>query len=289
MLNRPHFHVVFTLPSQLRSLAKNYPHEIYNALFAASSRTLLALGQTRLGAQLGITSVLHTWTRELTYHPHVHSIVSAGGLSKDGTRFIPCKENYLFPLVQMQTLWRGKVMARLRHLFRQKAFDGFFADKAAFDDLMATLKKIDWVVYVKPAFKNTNHVIFYLGRYTHRVGIANSRLVSVTNQAVTFRTKGTKTATASPVEFLRRFVMHVLPTGFVKIRHSGLYAAAHKKLRLAIAHALEPNRNPHHDRVDDDLSFEDWLQKLTGKNIRFCPRCGLLLYRVELRPPWNSS
>lgn len=207
-----HFHVVFTLPAELRSLAKYRPREVFAALFASASTTLLELGRTRLSAHLGVTMVLHTWTRDLNFHPHVHTIVTAGGLSLDGSCWISSSDKYLFPVEVMGALLRGKTMAALRRLHRDGVFDGFddFCDPEAFDRLMARLARTSWVVYAKKPFREVRHVLAYLGRYTHRVAISNSRLVEVTDEHVTFRTKNGKTVTLPAVAFLRRFVQHVV-------------------------------------------------------------------------------
>ena len=221
--------MVFTLPSELRALGLHAPRELFGALCAAASETLLELGKSRLDARLGVTMVLHTWTRELRFHPHVHALVTAGGLAMDGSRWSPSNRKYLFPVEVMGALLRGKMLAALRVLHARGAFASFadFADPEAFDRLMTKLARPKrWIVYAKQPFARVDHVLKYLGRYTHRVGIANSRLVDVRADAVTFRTKSGKTVTVAPVEFLRRFVQHVLPDGFHKIRHFGLYAGA---------------------------------------------------------------
>lgn len=213
LLPARHFHVVFTMPSELRALGQCYPRELFGALFSAASETLLELGDTRLGARLGVTMVLHTWTRELRLHPHVHALVTAGGLAMDGSRWVSSNRKYLFPVEVMGALLRGKMMAALRALHARGAFASFddFADPEGFDRLMGKLVRKNWVVYAKKPFKRVDHVLKYLGRYTHRVGIANSRLVDVRDDLVTFRTKNGKTVSLTPVEFLRRFVQHVLP------------------------------------------------------------------------------
>ncbi|MGH9670986.1 MAG: IS91 family transposase [Terriglobales bacterium] len=265
----PHFHQVFTPPSELRPLAMRHPVEIYNALFRAVSELLLELGRTRLKAALGLTMVLHTWTRELRFHPHIHVLVTAGGLALDGTSFIH-RGKYLFPVKVMGALLRGKMLDALRRLHRKGAFPEL--DQAAFDRLMASLAAHkSWVVYSKAPFRRSKHVLSYLGRYTHRVGIANSRLVEVGEDHVTFRTKGGKTATLHPVEFLHRFIQHVLPDGFHKIRHAGLYADAKPGGSLEKARALLPAARP--ARKVDFAPLEA---------PRHCPHCGGILQCIPL-------
>lgn len=221
LLPIPHFHGVFTLPAQLRPLARQYPVAIYDAMFQSVAATLLEIGQSRLGATLGLTLVLHTWTRKLTYHVHIHVLITAGGLTPDDAAFKPVQETFLLHVKPLAGLFKGKLMAALRDLRSQGALamtDG------AFGGLMAKLADLNWHVYLKEAFKSPKWVLEYLGRYTHRVGIANSRLLERTPERITFRTKGNGTESIPPVEFLRRFVQHVLPVGFKKIRHAGLYA-----------------------------------------------------------------
>ncbi len=280
LLDIGHFHVVFTLPSELRPLAKHAPAVVYGALFRAVTSTLLELGEERFDAMLGATLVLHTWTRDLRFHPHVHAIVTAGGLVRDGQRFHH-SPRYLFPVEVMGLLLRGKVLGALSRAYAEGTFASFpaFGDPAAFARLVAKLATLSWNVYAKAPFKKSQHVLDYLGRYTHRVGIANSRLLDVTNDHVTFRTKGNGTATVSPVEFLWRFVQHVLPHGFHKIRHVGLYASparldlARERLTMPAATASPPRP-----------SWEQRLCALTGRDVRCCPVCGAMLVRVPLPP-----
>lgn len=288
MLPARHFHVVFTLPSELRSLAKCLPRHIFDALLRAAGATLLELGRSRLEALLGITMVLHTWTRDLRFHPHVHAIVTAGGLALDRTSWRASNENYLFPVQVMGALLRGKVMDDLRRLYVAGALANFddFRDPEAFDRLMSRLAKAKWVVYAKKPFRRADHVLAYLGRYTHRVGIANSRLVEVSDTAVTFRTKNGNTVTVDPVEFLRRFVQHVLPDGFKKIRHYGLYAASHVDDDLVRAHALLAPPAP--ATANTNAPVVDWralLLVLTSRDVTRCPRCAGHLEQLPLPRP----
>lgn len=267
ILNVPHFHLVLTLPSELKPLARRHPTKVYNVLFRAASELLLELGRTRMKATLGLTLVLHTWTRDLRFHPHVHVLATAGGLSLHGKRFVHARKDYLFPVEVMGRLLRGKVLDALRKLHRKGALPEL--GKRAFASLMASLAAHKcWVVYAKAPFRRSQHVLGYLGRYTHRVGIANSRLLDVGPSHVTFRTRGKGTATLHPVDFLGRFVQHVLPDGFHKIRHAGLYASP---TLLEQARALLPTRpattSPNPSSHDD--SFR-------------CPHCGALIQRIRL-------
>ncbi len=278
-----HFHVVFTLPSELRTLARYRPRDIYGALFAAASETLLELGRTHLEARLGVTMVLHTWTRDLHLHPHVHALVTAGGQALDRSSWKPSSEKYLFAAKEvMGVLLRGKMMAALRALHRAGTFDGFdeFDDPEGFDRLMRRLAAKGWVVHAKKPFGQVDHVLGYLGRYTHRVAIANSRLLDVTDQSVTFRTRKAETCTVTPVEFLRRFVQHVLPDRFHKIRHYGLYSSTAARPGAALDHArallgAAPNSPaPPASAETAPVSWIELLRELTGRDITRCPRCG---------------
>ena len=270
MLDVRHFHVVFTLPSELRQLATFAPRAVYGALFHAAQRTLLEMGQRRFQGTLGATLVLHTWTRELSFHPHVHAIVTGGGLSNDDTSWEPAAQRFLFPVKAMGRVFRGKMLEALDEAHGAKAFGGFedFDDPEAFTRLMQRAAKPSWNVYAKAPFAKGKHVLDYLGRYTHRVGIANSRLRDVTDTTVTFRTKGKATKTLTPLEWLRRFVQHVLPDGFHKIRHVGLYAPAAKE-RCDKARARVGSAPP-----VPLCSWRQRLTELTGRDVATCPQCG---------------
>jgi hypothetical protein len=263
-----HFHVVFTLPAQLRFLAKLAPRAIFDALFHATAATLLTLGESRLGAILGASLVLHTWKRDLDFHPHIHAIVTAGGLALDGKSFRHVRRRYLFPVKVMGALFRGKFLALLSRSHAAGAFSHVqaFQDPCAFGRLVATVAKLSWNVYAKAPFGSSGHVLAYLGRYTHRVGIANSRLLDVTDKRIVFRTRGAGVESLHPVEFLWRFVQHVLPDGFHKIRHVGLYASP----KLDVAREVlgkAPSALP------PKLSWTQHLLELTGHDVHRCPHC----------------
>jgi len=276
MLDVRHFHVVFTLPSELRPLAAFAPRVVFGALLYAAQRTLQALAKTCLRATLGATLVLHTWTRKLDLHPHVHAIVTAGGLGGRGA-WRASRRDFLFSVVAMGRLFRGKLMAALGDAYDSRAFARFrdFDDPQGFARLMARLPPRAWNVYAKAPFKKGRHVLDYLGRYTHRVGIANSRLLAVSERTVRFRTKARGVETVTPVEFLRRLVRHVLPDGFHKIRHVGLYAPAAARRRRIARTALGQRPRPRRRR--------DWRQRLaqlTGRDVTRCPLCGAALVIV---------
>lgn len=277
MLDVKHFHVVFTLPAELRHLAAFAKETVYGALFRAASSTLLEFGERRLSATIGATLVLHTWARDLGFHPHVHAIVTGGGLSRNGTQWCSVRRAFLFPVKLMSRVFRAKMIDELECAHNDGDFTGFddFQDPQGFSRLLDKLWKLPWVVYAKPTFAKGKHVLQYLGRYTHRVGIANSRLLNVTSEYVHFRTRGDGTETVSPVEFLRRFVQHVLPDGFHKIRHYGLNASSEKRelartiLNMPVATVAMP-------------SWRERLAKLTGRDVSCCPKCSGHLISLPL-------
>lgn len=286
-----HFHVVFTLPAELHGLVLFRREILFNMLFACASRTLLELGADHLGAQLGFTAVLHTWTRELLFHPHVHCIVTGGGLSRDGSRWID-RKRFLFHVDVMGALFRGKFLDALRRAHARGLFTGFidFEDPEGFDRLMRSIAaKHDnkkWGVYSKRAFGGAEQVYRYLGRYTHRVGIANSRLVEVRDDAVTFRTKNGKTTTVTPFEFIRRFLLHVLPAGFVKMRHYGLFAPANVNTKLKQARALlESNATC----SPPAQTGREILESLTAEEANRCPACGIGVMRWRQLLPHDPT
>jgi hypothetical protein len=294
-----YFHVVFTLPSELSGLGRENPKALFDMLFEAAGRTLLELGHdpNRLGAELGITAVLHTWSRQLQFHPHVHCVVTGGGLDVQANRWISVKGRFLFPAKVLSRLFRGKFLALLSRRYdkAQLKLTGLcqeLADPEAFTALKDRLYRKEWVVYAKRPFGGAEQVFNYLGRYTHRVGISNHRLRSMDDRGVTFATRDGATETVNATEFIRRFMLHVLPRGFVKIRHFGLMAAGNVNTKLGQArHVLESSD------VDEECAEPstleeakpDWREKLlelTGIDITLCPACKTgQMIRVSLGEP----
>ncbi len=288
LLPTHYFHAVFTLPSELHPLVLANSQAMYDMLLACAGETLTELGRDRLGAQLGVTEVLHTWTRELLFHPHAHCIVTGGGLSLDEETWVSTQPDYLLPVRVLAALFRGKFLARVVTAYdagelRLEGSAAALADRKAFARLRDKLYRKRWHVYVKPPFGGPERVFQYVGRYTHRVGLSNRRLLSLDERGVTFRTRGDAILTVSPDEFLRRFVLHVLPKGFVKIRHYGLLAAGNVTTKLAVARRLltataapvtEPLRTP--------SDFREVLLALTGVDLRRCPLCGGTMTRQPL-------
>lgn len=289
-----HHHVVFTLPSELRPLAARHPRELYGLLLQSAGSVLTTLGEERLGVRLGATLVLHTWTRELLLHPHVHCIVSAGGLTLDGERWLD-RKGFLFAVRQMKAVFAARMLAGLDQL--RKRGLRFDDDPDAWTRLFQKLPKpAKWVVYIEPPFGRSTHVLQYLGRYTHRVGLSDHRLVSVSDDAVTFRTHGDATVTVPPLELMRRYLRHVLPQGLNKIRHVGLYAAAHVRKDLVKARQLlgpgdqrEPTTTAATSAPPEPEQVENWhelLGRLLGADPLACPKCdkGRLLFETALLP-----
>ena len=243
LLPVPYFHVVFTLPAPLAAIAFQNKAVVYSLLFKAAAETMATIGgdPKHLGGRLGLIAVLHTWGSTMTHHPHVHCIVPGGGLSADGRRWIACRKGFFLPVRVLSRLFRRLFLEKLAALHARGRLT-FFADLAplaapdVFAAQLAPLRRTEWVVYAKPPFGGPAAVLAYLARYTHRVAIANSRLVSLDDRGVCFRWKNYRTAdpatgavkigtmTLSPDEFIRRFLLHVLPGGFHRIRHYGLLA-----------------------------------------------------------------
>jgi len=291
ILPTAYFHVVFTLPSALRPLARQAPSIVYDLLFHAASRVLLKLGLDPkfLGAQVAFTAVLHTWTRKLEFHPHLHCIVSAGGLAPSGDRWIPArgKHRFLFPVKVLSCLFRGIFLHRLVALFkagRLPISPHDHTQPTRFDSLTRRLFAQEWVVYAKRPFAGAQHLYSYLGRYTHRVGISNHRLRAIDAETVTFWTKDRAHLTLSHDEFIRRLLLHVLPSSFVKIRHYGLMASSNVTTKLELARALLAHKpdappSPVHPTPP---SWDQLLLRLTGFDPLRCPRCGAPLVRHDL-------
>lgn len=282
LLPTRYFHLVFTLPEELRGVALANRRTVFGLMFQAVSSTLLELsGDPRhLGALVGVTSVLHTWSRDLGFHPHVHCIVTGGGLRADGRKWVARRGGrYLFPVKVMSRLFRGKLMAGLVRARErgQLRFVGSSAELAD-DDVFAVVKdalyRKEWVVYAKRPMGGAGQVYRYLGRYTHRVGIANDRLRAVDEEGVRFATRDGRTVRLPHQEFIRRFLLHVLPRGFVKVRHYGLLAGSNVKDKLEQARRLLGG-----DEVESSPEgpVEDWrarLVRLCGVDLWRCPRCG---------------
>ena len=278
-----YFHIVFTIPSALHCLFRLNARLCYDLLFAAVSETLreVALNPKRLGAKIGFIAVLHTWTQTLKFHPHLHCIVPGGGLSPDGTRWIPCKPGFFLSVSILSSVFRGKLLSKL-----EKAIDNGELQLAGKEDPRELLRKAarpSWVVYSKAPFAGPEQVLRYLGRYTHRIAISNHRLVSMKGRQVTFRYKDRadddkqKLMTLDAVDFLCRFLTHVMPKGFMRIRHFGFLANSVREKSLARCREhLAVETEADDNTAEEACVAETWQQlfkRLTGIDVTLCPAC----------------
>ncbi len=290
LLPLAYYHVVFTLPAQIGDIAFQNKAAVYGILFQAASETLLTIAADpkHLGARIGLTAVLHTWGSALTHHPHLHCIVPGGGLSPDGQSWIACRPRFFLPVRVLSRLFRRLFLDKLAaaHAEGRLAFFGTLAglsDRAAFAARLAPLRRAEWVVYAKRPFAGPEAVLAYLARYTHRVAISNSRLVSLDDRGVTFRWKDyrqdgearQKLMTLAPGEFIRRFLIHVLPAGFHRIRHYGLFANTARAANLAKARALLPPPPPSAAPSNEE-------PEVAAKPANACPCCGGRMILVEI-------
>src|SRR6516165_6287015 len=281
----PYFHVVYTLPSELRDIAYQNKRVVYDLLMKAAAETTLAIAADpkRLGARIGITAVLHTWGSALTHHPHVHMIVPGGGLSLDSARWVAARSDFLVHVNVLARLFRGKMLAMLMDAHGAGRLQFFnthagLADKRTFKRFITPLRHIKWVVYCKAPFAGPQQVLRYLSRYTHRVAISNRRLVAADDDGIAFRWKDYringpgrwKTMRLHPHEFIRRFLLHVLPKGFHRIRHYGLFASTNRAESIATARALLDVAAPAADPQEQPETALDTPHVLPCP----CSRCG---------------
>jgi hypothetical protein len=251
LLPVPYFHVVFTLPAEIAAIAYQNKSKVYGLLFKAAAETLttIATDPKHLGADIGFIGVLHTWGQNLDHHPHVHCIVPAGGVSSDGKEWIRCRPNFFLPVRVLSRLFRRLFTERLMALHREGELQFFgnlarLATAQAFSAYLAPLRNCEWVVYAKRPFAGPRQVLSYLARYTHRVAISNSRILSLSDGKVRFRWKDyrqdgkAKVMALAAGEFMRRFLLHVLPDGFHRIRHYGLFANGHRAERIKLCRQL---------------------------------------------------
>ena len=303
LLPVPYFHVVFTLPAPVAEIAFQNKQTVYAILFRAAAETLrtIAADPRHLGAEIGLLAVLHTGGQNLHHHPHLHCVVPGGGPSLDGTRWIACRPSFFLPVRVLSRLFRRLFLDELRAAFEAGDL-GFFgelaglAEPAAFAHRLRAVQQVDWVVYAKPPFGGPAQVLAYLSRYTHRVAIANSRLLSVTDTEVAFRWKDyrhhdkAKVMTLDAGEFIRRFLLHTLPDGFHRIRHYGFLANGHRTEKLALCRKLLDASLPNSPAEHND-------DAVPSRPLDRCPCCGgtmitlAILPRSQSRRPdfWNDS
>ena len=281
LLDVPYFHVVFTIPDVLNSLVLHNPASLYSLLFQAASQTLLALARNPsfLGAQTGAIALLHTWGQNLLYHPHLHCIVPGGGLGIDGATFKESSKKFFIPVKLLGKVFRGKLMHELKNLYDGNKLK--LPDGLNFYTIKEAAYNINWNVYCKPTFQGPESVIEYLGRYTHRVAISNERIISHKDGKISFRWRDyrdnnkQKVMTLDEDEFIRRFLLHILPHGFCKIRHYGILSNRNKKTKLVLCQKYRPTRFI----VAVKKSKREILEKIFGRDIFLCPCCGALLVK----------
>ena len=278
LLNIGYFHVVFTIPDTLNPLVFQNQKIVYNILFRSVAETLqeLAANKKYLGAELGFTSVLHTWGQNLMHHPHIHCIVPGGGISAAG-KWVASRKKFFIPVKVLSRKFRGKFLYHLQQaelVLRGQLDD--LNDPIKWNRLLSGLYGKEWVAYCNPPFRDAACVVEYLGRYTHRVAISNSRILRVENGMVSFKWRDYKdqsrwkVMTVTADEFIRRFLIHILPPRFVKIRHYGLLGNRNKNTKLALCKKLTNTPNLHREKA----STFDLIQKITGNDVSACPCCG---------------
>ena len=285
LLDVPYFHVVFTVPAEIEVIAFQNQTVVYDILFRAASETLrtIAADPQHLGAEIGFLAVLHTWGQALTHHPHLHFLVPGGGIAPDGKSWIPCRKGFLLPVRVLSCLFRGLFLQYLDRAFAAGELNFFSAhlhlnEPAAFRRYLTPAWKAKWVVYSKRPFAGPAQVLDYVGRYTHRVAISNNRLVSMDDDRVCFRWKDyrddnrRKTMTLPADEFIRRFLIHVLPSGFHRIRYFGFLGNCHRARKLALCRELLGTA-PAGPAANPPTDYRDRLEALTGQSLRQCPHC----------------
>jgi len=309
--------MVVTLPHEVIALALFNRKIVFNLLFESASRALLEFSRSyeRLGAQVGFTAVLHTWDQDLNFHPHLHIVATGGGLSPDGSRWISATNGFLLPVRALSKIIRAKFAHALENVFQEGRLKGnapCLEGKVQFARFTRKLKRKKWVVYCKGLFHGSKKAYDYLSRYTHRVAISNHRLLSLDDHLVTFRARDNRNpgrhrfVTIQAQEFIRRFLLHILPPRFVKIRHFGLMAPCNAKTKLESARTLiidqgcasgevPPERT---DIAKESKTWQEMMEDLTGTNLTLCPQCGkgrLVRFKLSgtqhsLSPPiWDSS
>jgi hypothetical protein len=305
LLDVAYFHVVFTVPEEIAAIAYQNKEVVYGILFQATAETLktIAADPKHLGAEIGFFAVLHSWGQNLQFHPHLHCVVPGGGLSPDGQRWISCRPGLFLSVRVLSRLFRRLFLESL-----QKAFDSgklqFFAaleplrERVAFAKHLARARHAEWVVYAKRPFAGPEQVLDYVGRYTHRVAISNNRLLDIENDQVRFQWKDyrdggqVKTMTLSADEFIRRFLLHVLPEGFQRIRYYGFLGNRYRKEKLEQCRRLLGMATPAEPAQPTDKDYRDHYEELTGDSLHQCPQCKqgrMLVVEILPRLPCKSA
>jgi hypothetical protein len=296
LLPVPYFHNVFTLPHELNPIALCNRKAVFSILFKAVSKTLLQFGSNNLGGMIGFTAILHTWDQRLLDHIHLHCVIAGGALSADRTRWIPSAENYLFNVEALSMVFRGKFIESLQKAYAKGGLDfpgtiAKYATPDGFSGLIRALRAKDWVVFSKKPFAGPQQVLDYVGRYTHRVAISNNRIVDVKDGMVTFTYRDRKDndtlklTTVDSGEFIKRFLLHVLPVGFMKIRHFGFLANKSKKETIQLCRELIGDNTQHPERTKKTAT--ELMVELTGTDITRCPCCreGTMIIIMEMPYP----
>lgn len=291
VLPTDYFHVVFSVPHELNVFALENPRAFYELLFSASAASALemAANPERLGAEIGMIAILHTWGQNLLLHPHVHCVIPAGGLAPDHRSWVSSRHRFFLPVKALRRVFRGKFIDGLKRLYRRKKLGragpaAVFSEPKQFARLLGRLRRQNWVVYAKPAFGGPLQVLRYLGRYTHRIAISNHRLLAFDGERVTFRWRDyahgnkSRVMTLDAVEFLRRFFLHVLPKGFVRIRHFGFLANRFRSHRLSLCRQLLAC-----------VVSEPPLTSPASASTWHCPRCGALMIILTRLTPQDLS
>ena len=286
LLDVPYFHVVFTVPEEIAAITYQNKEVIYDILFRATAETLkkIAADPKHLGAEIGFFALLHSWGSNLQFHPHLHCVVPGGGLSAHGQRWISCRPDFFLPVRVLSRLFRRLFLEALQHVFDSGKLAFYNAqeplrDRRAFVQFVDRMKDVEWVVYAKRPFAGPQQVLDYVGRYTHRVAISNNRLLDIENGQVCFEWKDyraggqVKTMTLSADEFIRRFLLHVLPDGFQRIRYYGFLGNRYRKQKLEQCRRLlgMPDRADPTDTAAKD--YRDRYEALTGISLHQCPQC----------------
>jgi len=301
LLPVPYFHVVFTLPEEIAAIAYQNKAVVYNLLFAATADTLrtIAADPKHLGAEVGFFAVLHTWGQTLVHHPHLHCVVPGGGLSADGERWLPCRPGFFLPVRVLSRFFRRRFLQLLEQAFDRGELKFFSAleqlrERETFHRYLEPLRQKEWIVYSKAPFAGPEQVLDYVGRYTHRVAISNSRLLNIEDGHVAFRWKdyrdrdAQKTMTLTAEEFIRRFLLHVLPPGLQRIRYYGFLGNRYRKEKLALCRSLLQVNSTTAQKAGAEApaDYRDRYEALTGISLHACPVCrrGRLMIIEQLSP-----
>ena len=281
-----YFHVVFTVPAEIAPIGLQNKQVFYDILFRTAADTLLTIAADpkHLGAEIGVLAVLHTWGQNLSHHPHIHCVVPGGGISPDGTRFIKCRQGFFLPVRVLSRLFRRLFLEAVGRAFGRgelvlHASLAHLRDPRVFEALLKKARKMEWVVYAKPPFGGPAQVLDYLGRYTHRVAISNNRLLKLEDGKVTFQWKDYRhgnrqsTMTLEAEEFIRRFLMHVLPKGFQRIRQYGLLSNRQRGGKIALARRLLGMRHEEVQAAEPSTDYKAEYERLTGESLIVCPVC----------------